>query len=79
MYVSQKNVRIKLTKINDILITMLRKMEKMHPSCRLIHIAEIRKTLTFMTWSMNTFKDSQVSFAGSSTTRSFGQVCRYLN
>lgn len=54
-------------------------MEKIHPSGRLIHIAEIRKAFVFMTWFIITFKYSQLSLSGSSVTLSFGQVCHYLN
>lgn len=35
-------------------------MEKMHPSGRLIHIAEIRKAFIFMTRFIITFKCSQL-------------------
>jgi len=45
----QKNVRIRLIKNNNILIKIITKIGQMHPFYRLIHIAEIRKTLIFKT------------------------------
>ena len=68
-YMPQKNVRIRLIKNNNILIKIITKIGQMHPFYRLIHIAEIRKTLIFKTWLMNTFKYGWLSLGRSSATQ----------